>query len=113
MIHEALEWLGAHPEALADIEPVSYDWREIGEAIGMLGEMSDDTVDYIGKMPEVMRNLLISVLASGSRGDATVRTSWTPSYDWTMTISKANFGEGPEYHVALGSKYPPEVMGLD
>lgn len=110
-INEAMEWAQEHPEAFAEIEPVAYDWRELAEAIGMLGDMSDETIDYLGKMPDAIRNFVISLLASHARGEATVRMSWAPAYDFTMTISKANFDdESPEYAIQLGSKYPPEVM---
>jgi hypothetical protein len=112
MIHEAIEWFRVHPDALAGLETPQWDWREIADGIGLIGDMSEKTIDFIGTWPDEMRNILMLLLASQGRGESTVRMSWAPAYDFTMTISKANFGEGAEYAVQLGSKYPPEVAGI-
>ena len=108
-IHDILKWLQEHPNALEGVDPAEYDWRPIAEGIGMLGEISQESIDFIGAWPTEMRNTLISLLASQSKGDATVRLSWAPAYDFTVTISKASFEGDTEYAVQLGSKYPPEV----
>ena len=108
-IHDILKWLQDHPDALNGVDPQEYEWRDIAAAIGLIDGISEQSVDFIGAWPKQMRNTLISLLASQSRGDATVRLSWAPAYDFTVTISKANFEGDTEYAVQLGSKYPPEV----
>ena len=108
-IRDILDWLYENPDALQGYDPHEYEWRKIAEDIGLLGGISQESVDFIGAWPKEMRNTIISLLASQSRGDATVRMSWAPAYDFTVTIAKANFGGNTEYAVQLGSKYPPEV----
>ncbi|MEA3056266.1 MAG: hypothetical protein QOD30_1698 [Actinomycetota bacterium] len=108
-IHDILKWLHDNPDALNGVDPQEYEWREIADTMGLLGEISKESIDFIGAWPKEMRNTVISLLASQSRGDATVRLSWAPSYDFTLTIAKANFEGDTEYAVQLGSKYPPEV----
>jgi len=109
MAHEIVDWVHDNRDAFSGIDRITYDWREVGESIGLLGGLSERSIDFIGAWPAEMRDVLISLLAAHGRGDATVRLSWAPAYDFTMTISKANFGEGAEYSVHLGSKYPPEL----
>lgn len=109
MIHEAIEWLEKHHDELGRIDTPEYDWQVIADGLGMLSDMSADTIGFIGAWPEAMRNMIIAMVGYASQKRARVRFSWQPAYDFTMTIAKANFGDEPEYLISLGSKYPPEV----
>lgn len=88
---------------------VESQWRETTEVIGLLQELEPAAGDFLAEWPEEMLEAVSSLVRASGRTGARLRWSWTPGYDFALTISKANLGrDQAEYTIAAVSPYPGE-----
>jgi len=106
-----IDWLNEHGTPYVDYPVV--DWREDAREAGMFDHIAQEAIDFLDAWPQEMMESLTGLVRAACRNRASLRYSWTPGYDFAMTVSKTNFDpDGPaEYTVHLQSRYPPEVSG--
>ena len=82
-------------------------WRETTDAVGLLQELEPAAADFLAEWPEELLEVVSSLVRASGRTGARLRWSWTPGYDFALTISKANLGpEQAEYTISTVSPYP-------
>jgi len=82
-------------------------WRETTEVMGLLQDLDPAAGDFLAEWPEEMLDAVSTLVRAAGRTGARLRWTWTPGYDFALTISKANFGaDQAEYVISAVSPYP-------